>query len=98
PPSSPLFPYTTLFRSLVDNPRVSQFRLTAHLGIAFLIYAAMLRIAFDLLFARAGAVSRRLRRFASALAALVFVMALSGGLVAGTDRKSTRLNSSHLGI
>jgi len=69
---------------LVDNPRVSQFRLTAHLGIAFLIYAAMLRIAFDLLFARAGAVSRRLRRFASALAALVFVMALSGGLVAGT--------------
>ncbi|TMH92100.1 MAG: heme A synthase [Betaproteobacteria bacterium] len=69
---------------LVDNPRVSQFRLTAHLGIAFLIYAAMLWIAFDLLFARAGAVSRRLRRFASALAALVFVMALSGGLVAGT--------------
>src|SRR5437016_3983726 len=69
---------------LVDNPRVSQFRLAAHLGIAFLIYAAMLWIAFDLLFARAGAVSRRLRRFASALAALVFVMALSGGLVAGT--------------
>ena len=69
---------------LVDNPRVSQFRLTAHLGIAFLIYAAMLWIAFDLLFARAGEVSRRLRRFASALAALVFVMALSGGLVAGT--------------
>src|SRR5205814_341780 len=84
PPSSPLFPYTTLFRSLVDNPRVSQFRLTAHLGIAFLIYAAMLRIAFDSLFARAGAASRRLRRFASALAALVFVMVLSGGLVAGT--------------
>src|SRR5947207_4426065 len=69
---------------LVDNPRVSQFRLTAHLALAFLIYAAMLWIAFDLLFARAGAVSRRLRRFASALAALVFVMALSGGLVAGT--------------
>ena len=69
---------------LVDNPRVSQFRLTAHLGIAFLIYAAMLWIAFDLLFARAGAVSRRLRCFASALAALVFAMALSGGLVAGT--------------
>src|ERR1041385_1635017 len=69
---------------LVDNPRVSQFRLTAHLGIAFLIYAAMLWIAFDLLFARADPGSRRLRRFASALAALVFVMVLSGGLVAGT--------------
>ena len=69
---------------LVDNPRVSQFRLTAHLGIAFLIYAAMLWIVFDLLFARAGAVSRGLRSFGLALAALVFVMVLSGGLVAGT--------------
>src|SRR5882724_4907276 len=69
---------------LVDNPRVSQFRLTAHLGIAFLIYAAMLWIVFDLLFTRAGPASRRLRRFAFALAALIFVMVLSGGLVAGT--------------
>lgn len=69
---------------LVDNPRVSQFRLTAHLGIAFLIYAAMLWIAFDLIFPRAGPVSARLRRFAFALTALIFVMVLSGGLVAGT--------------
>lgn len=69
---------------LIDNPRVSQFRLTAHLGIAFLIYAAMLWIAFDLLFARADAVPRRLRRFGFTLVALVFVMVLSGGLVAGT--------------
>ena len=69
---------------LVDNPRVSQFRLTAHLGIAFLIYAAMLWIAFDLLFPGARPVSGRLRRFAFALAALIFVMVLSGGLVAGT--------------
>ena len=71
---------------LVDNPRVSQFRLTAHLGIAFLIYAAMLWIAFDLLFPResqSSPVSGRLRRFAFALAALIFVMVLSGGLVAG---------------
>jgi heme a synthase len=68
---------------LVDNPRVSQYRLTAHLGIAFLIYAAMLWIAFDLLFSRASPASGGLRRFAFALAVLVFVMVLSGGLVAG---------------
>src|SRR2546428_605786 len=68
---------------LVDNPRVSQFRLTAHLGIAFLIYAAMLWVALDLLFPRASAVSAGLRRFAAALAVLIFVMVLSGGLVAG---------------
>ncbi|HYS51435.1 MAG TPA: COX15/CtaA family protein, partial [Burkholderiales bacterium] len=71
---------------LVDNPRVSQYRLTAHLGLAFLIYAAILWVALDLLFPRTqpGAVSAGLRRFAAALAVLVFVMALSGGLVAGT--------------
>lgn len=71
---------------LVDNPRVSQYRLTAHLGIAFLIFAAMLWIALDLFFPRASGVSTvadRLRRFAVALPVLVFVMALSGGLVAG---------------
>jgi len=72
---------------LVDDPRVSQYRLTAHLGIAFLIYAPMLWIALDLLLPRASrteAAPRGLRRFAFALAALIFVMALSGGLVAGT--------------
>ncbi|TMG74115.1 MAG: heme A synthase, partial [Betaproteobacteria bacterium] len=72
---------------LVDDPRVSQYRLTAHLGIAFLIYAPMLWIALDLLLPRASrteAAPRGLRRFAVALAALIFVMALSGGLVAGT--------------
>ncbi|HMH16868.1 MAG TPA: COX15/CtaA family protein [Burkholderiales bacterium] len=72
---------------LADDPRVSQYRLTAHLGIAVLIYAAMLWIALDLLFPRAvprAAQGAPLRRFAAALAALVFVMVLSGGLVAGT--------------
>lgn len=71
---------------LVDDPRVSQYRLTAHLGIAFLIFAAMLWIALDLLFPRvpgASAVRDGLCRFAVALAAMVFVMVLSGGLVAG---------------
>jgi cytochrome c oxidase assembly protein subunit 15 len=71
---------------LVDDPRVSQYRLTAHLGIAFLIFSTMLWIALDLLFPRASgasAVRDGLRRFAVALAVLVFVMVLSGGLVAG---------------
>jgi cytochrome c oxidase assembly protein subunit 15 len=73
---------------LVDDPRVSQYRLTAHLGIAFLIYAAMLWVALDLLHLRApageSAAPRGLRRFAIAIALLIFVMTLSGGLVAGT--------------
>ena len=35
---------------LVDDPRVSQYRLTAHLSLAFLIYAAMFWLAMDLLY------------------------------------------------
>ena len=71
---------------LVDDPRVSQYRLTAHLGMALLIYAAMLWIALDLLLPRgsgAKASTPGPRRFAFALATLIFVMSLSGGFVAG---------------
>ena len=71
---------------LVDDPRVSQYRLTAHLGIAFLIYAAMLWIALDLFFPRASQTNvapEGLRRSAVALAVLIFLMVLSGGFVAG---------------
>jgi len=72
---------------LVDDPRVSQYRLTAHLGIALAIYAAMFWLALGLLrpagASREHSVSPHLRRAALGLAALVFVMALSGGFVAG---------------
>jgi heme a synthase len=72
---------------LVDDPRVSQLRLAAHLGTALLIYAALLWIALDLIHpprARMAGTSRGLRAFAAALTALIGVMALSGALVAGT--------------
>lgn len=72
---------------LVDIPRVSQYRLTAHLGMAVLIYAFMLWLAFDLLFtdgSSRGASARPGARWTLALVALVYLMILSGGLVAGT--------------
>lgn len=73
---------------LVDDPRVSHYRLTAHLALAFAIYAAMLWIALDLLgatSARVAASARlgRLRRLAWAVTGLVIAMVLTGGLVAG---------------
>src|SRR6266550_3157891 len=69
---------------LVDDPRVSQLRLTAHLGLALLIFAAMFWTALTLLRpAGADARMRPLFRGAVSLAALIFVTALSGGLVAG---------------
>jgi heme a synthase len=72
---------------LVDMPRVSQYRLTAHLGVAVAIYAYMVWLTFELLFTpgNASATQRRpYARWAPALVALVYVMILSGGLVAGT--------------
>lgn len=73
---------------LIDDPRVSHVRLSVHLGLAFLIFAAMLWTALDLLADRRPGhddPSRaRLARYATGLAALIFVMVLSGGLVAGT--------------
>jgi cytochrome c oxidase assembly protein subunit 15 len=68
---------------LVDNPRVSQYRLAAHLALALLIYAAMLWIALGLLFSRDASPGSRPRGFAFALAGLVFAMAVSGSFVAG---------------
>jgi len=68
---------------LVDDPRVSQYRLAAHLGMALLIYAAMLWIALDVIFPRREGATPGPRRVALALAALVFAQALSGAFVAG---------------
>ena len=70
---------------LVDDPRVSHLRLTAHLGLALAIFAAMFWIGLTL--SRPRELARNtvagLRRAGNLVAALVFVMALSGGLVAG---------------
>ncbi len=73
---------------LADNVYVSQYRLTAHLGLAFVIYAAMFWVATGLLspvntHSSDPVAVRKLRRFALALVGLVFLMVLSGGLVAG---------------
>ena len=71
---------------LVDDPRVSPFRLTAHLALAFLILGAMLWVALSLLAtpdARDDAATRRARRWAVAVLALVALMVVTGGFVAG---------------
>ena len=72
---------------LVDDPRVSQFRLTAHLGLALAIFAAMFWVGLSLVFpshaATAPASRRSARRWAIGVTTLIVAMALSGGLVAG---------------
>lgn len=84
-----------------STPRVSQYRLTAHLGAAFVCYVAMLwnglailrshRLLSDpdagikLLESLRDPKLKLFRRSVAGLALLVFVTAMSGGLVAGLD-------------
>lgn len=84
-----------------SHPRVSQYRLTAHLGAAFICYAAMLwnglailrsrrlltdpQNGFKVLEALRDPKLRIFRRSVAGLALLVFATAMSGGLVAGLD-------------
>ena len=75
---------------LVDRPDVSHLRLTAHLGLAVAIYGYVLWLALDLLYPagegiHAGSAARRLAMGLRGLAPWVFLVILSGGLVAGLD-------------
>ena len=73
---------------LVSDPHVSQYRLTAHLALAVIIYAYMLWVALDLLYPaidnKIKKHSRSLSRFSMVISGLIFITLLSGGFVAGT--------------
>jgi len=70
---------------LVDIPRVSPYRLTAHLGLAIVVYGYVLWLALGLLYPAQGKIEwTRLCHFGAGIVALVFFMILTGGFVAGT--------------
>ncbi|MCB1683158.1 MAG: COX15/CtaA family protein [Pseudomonadales bacterium] len=70
---------------LVDDPHVSQYRLTAHLLLAFLIFAGMFWVALDLL--RGGPAEQHSRHSGTGtvlwLTGFVLLTIASGGFVAG---------------
>ncbi|MDJ0834280.1 MAG: COX15/CtaA family protein [Gammaproteobacteria bacterium] len=74
---------------LVDNPHVSQYRLTAHLTAAILIYVFILWTAWSLLNSREDSLSfqgpdiKGLRRAGHVLMLLLLITIMSGGFVAG---------------
>jgi cytochrome c oxidase assembly protein subunit 15 len=71
---------------LAEDPHVSPYRLTAHLGLAVTIFIYMLWVALGLLGYRRNRTDSehpRLKKFAVATTVLAFVTILSGGLVAG---------------
>ena len=71
---------------LVDVPHVSQYRLTAHLGLALIIFICMFWFAMD--FLRGQRLHRRATRaylkITGFTVLIIFIMMLSGGFVAGT--------------
>ncbi|NGZ06827.1 MAG: heme A synthase [Magnetococcales bacterium] len=72
---------------LISDPHVSPYRLTAHLGLAFLLYGWMLWTALELYIGiegRAqGGVPNGFRRAALGMVTLISITVLSGGFVAG---------------
>ena len=74
---------------LIDRPAVSQYRLAAHLGLAFLIYALLIWLILDLVGPRGTAglatAPRGLRGHAVGTAAIVVVTIFWGAMVAGLD-------------
>lgn len=74
---------------LVDDPHVSQYRLTAHLMLAITIYAYMLWVALDLLYPtvthETRTTNQSFARISLGITCMVFVTATTGGFVAGTN-------------
>ena len=68
---------------LVDNPHVSQYRLTAHLVAALSIYAYMFWVALSLLNPIANPVRHPAYRHTLWLTLLIAITIISGGFVAG---------------
>jgi len=71
---------------LVDHPHVSQYRLTAHLSLALLIYGYLLWLLFDVLFPPKHTLDSSTNSEGKAtpyLLALVSLTIVSGGFVAG---------------
>ena len=73
---------------LVDDPHVSQYRLTAHLSLAIIIYAYMLWVALDLLLPKTSSANvakdPKLIQLSTIITSIIFITIMSGGFVAGT--------------
>ena len=70
---------------LVNQPDVSHYRLTVHLGVAVVILGGLIWAALDLMIRNTQPSDRCLRLGANWLLLIIFLQILSGGLVAGLD-------------
>ncbi|MDA0341433.1 MAG: COX15/CtaA family protein [Proteobacteria bacterium] len=70
---------------LSDDPAVSQYRLTVHLAMAFLILGALFWVGLDLVGAPRHDAPKALRRHAWAALSMVSLTVVAGAMVAGLD-------------
>lgn len=70
---------------LTERVSVSQYRLAAHLGLAFVIFAALAWVVLDIVRRGAGRMAGRWVWWTGGLAALVYVQIVAGAFVAGLD-------------
>lgn len=70
---------------LVDHPDVSHYRLTAHLGLAVLIYLYIFWVASGLVMVRCDKTHKRPVTSLTLLTGLIFIQILLGGMVAGLN-------------
>ncbi|NOQ89152.1 MAG: heme A synthase [Gammaproteobacteria bacterium] len=73
---------------LVNDPHVSQYRLTAHLGLAVVIYTYMFWVALGLLYPKindsVNSTDKSIDRLSFIITTIIIITILSGGFVAGT--------------
>ncbi len=73
---------------LVNDPHVSQYRLTAHLALAIIIFSYMFWVALDLLYPTIDETTKHrnsgFARLSIVVTSIIFITAMSGGFVAGT--------------
>ena len=70
---------------LVNQPDVSHYRLTVHLGVAILILGGLIWAALDLMIRHTQPAAPALRHGGNWLLGVIFLQILTGGLVAGLD-------------
>ena len=74
-------------RGLVNDPHVSQYPLTAQLGLGGVIYADMFWVALGLLYPKIKDIHKnadnKITRLSSIITGIIVITILSGGFVAG---------------
>src|SRR5207253_3876480 len=97
PPTSTLFPYTTLFRSLESNAQSAR-ALSDNFLQLYMVSVQQQSFPFTESRVITQAATTPPNETSPKTALILLAAMVGGSILAGLDRKSTRLNSSHVAI